>query len=115
MFVFSILLVRYELWSFPDRKMNEEEKKIAKKSIDNSFIPMDRILLMLNDLKDSLDPLEVNIIKDINYCIFIIVNNRMYSPEYDFEDVDNISNDDALSEEELGRKRTVKLTKQRVI
>ena len=51
--------------------------------------PLERVLEILNNLRDSIDVDESNLIKDLNYCIKSIGNNTLYEANLDYEGGDN--------------------------
>ncbi len=48
--------------------------------------PLEKVLEILNDVRDKLNVEEEILIKDINYCIKVISSNKLYEAELDFED-----------------------------
>lgn len=51
--------------------------------------PLERVLEILNNLRDAIDVDESKIIKDLNYCIKSIGNNTLYEANLDYEGGDN--------------------------
>ncbi|CDW90418.1 3 5-cyclic nucleotide phosphodiesterase family protein [Stylonychia lemnae] len=47
--------------------------------------PLERVLEILNGLRDQLDIEETKIIQDLNYCIKVISSNQLYEANLDFD------------------------------
>ena len=47
--------------------------------------PLERVLEILNRLRDEVDIDETRIINDINYCIKVISSNSLYEANIDLE------------------------------
>ncbi len=50
--------------------------------------PLERVLEILNHLRDSIDVDESKVIKDLNYCIKCIGNNTLYEANIEYDDAD---------------------------
>lgn len=54
--------------------------------------PLERVLEILNNLRDNIDVDESKIIKDLNYCIKCIGNNTLYEANLDYDGEDGGDN-----------------------
>ena len=69
------------------RKLNavrirrEMRKKITTQLGYDLRSPLEKVLDILNNLRDKLDPDEVKIIADLNFCIKTISSNRLYEAD----------------------------------
>ena len=74
------------------RKLNilRLRKEMRDKILDNYGgvfkSPMERVIEILNDVRDSLSTSEKRVIADLNYCIKMITTNKLYSTSLDFDD-----------------------------
>lgn len=48
--------------------------------------PLERVLEILNDIRDSIDPNEAKMLSDMNYSIKMISSNKLYDAEIEIED-----------------------------
>lgn len=74
------------------RKLNavrlraEMRKKVINSDGYDLRSPMEKVIEILNDIRDSLNMSETKIIGDLNYCIKMISTNKLYDTPLDFDD-----------------------------
>ena len=56
--------------------------------------PVEKVLEILNNLRELIDPDEKKVVSDINYCIKMISSNQLYEANYNLEDIEEIENSD---------------------
>ena len=56
--------------------------------------PVEKVLEILNHLRELIDPDEKKVVSDINYCIKMISSNQLYEANYNLEDIEEIENSD---------------------
>ena len=66
--------------------------------------PLERVLEILNDIRDSIDPNEERMISEMNYCIKQISSNKLYEAEIDIEEPDEDNSGPAGSPNSLKKK-----------
>lgn len=49
--------------------------------------PLERVLEILNGLRDQIDTNEKKIVEDLNYCIKIISSNQLYEAKLDYDEM----------------------------
>lgn len=73
------------------RKLNvvRIKREIRQKSMTSTGYdlrsPLEKVLEILNDVRDSIDPGETKMIQDMNYCIKMIASNKLYEAELDLQ------------------------------
>ena len=104
--LFYLLLVfRLEVLKMPSEK--RDDKKKQQKYVEQSIIPFDRVLWILNDLKSVIDEREEKTVKDIDYYIRIIANNKIFTPEYEDDEVEEIGGMSVVGKNKLNQQRVV--------
>ncbi len=61
-----------------------QRKKLTSVGIDLKS-PLEKVLEIMNNLRDKIDTQEDQMIKELNYCIKIISSNKLYEAELEFE------------------------------
>lgn len=61
----------------------QKKKKIAGQLDLRS--PLERVLEILNDLRDRLDSGEDKTVEELNYCVKMISSNKLYEANIDME------------------------------
>lgn len=54
--------------------------------------PLDKVIEILNDLRDSVDPSERRVVADLNYCIKMISSNKLYEARLEMDEPDESIN-----------------------
>ncbi len=73
------------------RKLNtlRVKKDMSKRQLTNNGYdirsPLERVLEILNNMRDQVDIDEIKIIRDLNYCVNIISSNKLYDVEVNYE------------------------------
>lgn len=65
-------------------KRDIQKRKLTSNGYDLRS-PLERVLEILNDLRDSVDTDETKIIQDLNYCINMISSNQLYEAKLEFD------------------------------
>jgi hypothetical protein len=53
---------------------------------------LEKVLEILNDIRDCIDMNDEKMLQDMNYCIKMISSNKLYDAELDLNDNDDIEN-----------------------
>lgn len=48
--------------------------------------PLEKVMEMLNNIRDALDTSEIKMINDLNYCLKMISTNKLYEADIELED-----------------------------
>lgn len=81
-----IFLLFRKLTQLKEKRDIQKRKKINKGFDLRS--PLERVLEILNNLRDTIDVDESKIIKDLNYCIKCIGNNTLYEANMEYDGSD---------------------------
>jgi hypothetical protein len=66
-------------------------EKIVYKNLGFSIkAPIEKVIMILNTIRDRMNPLEIGFIDNINYCINIISENKLYEQGAIFSDEEKI-------------------------
>jgi hypothetical protein len=94
--VFRLLRVFILLRKFSNLK--ERRDMTRRRMLLNSGYdlrsPLERVLEILNSLRDSIDVDEGKLINDLNYCIKVISSNSLYEAKLDMEGYDQKQGDE---------------------
>lgn len=77
------------------RKLNivRIRREVSKRSKSNLGYdirsPLEKVLEILGDIRDVIDPSQDKMITDLNYCIKMISSNKLYEAELDMDDPDD--------------------------
>lgn len=84
--IFRLLRVFLLVRKLNALRIKREQQKKNRISLASGDIrsPLERVLEILNDVRDRLDPDEEKIMLDVNYVVKIIASNKLY--EMDIED-----------------------------
>ncbi|CDW89816.1 UNKNOWN [Stylonychia lemnae] len=79
-------------------KREQHKRTILKMGFDMRS-PLEKVLEILNELRDQMDMNDTRIIQDLNYCIKIIASNKLYEVNIDYDQ--NLNNTQSSKEVQM--------------